>query len=113
MFGTFRISILTWKEECGRRDLNPGSQAWKACVLNQLDDDRHLDTSLNRKQQNKPIPTQADEAVINTLIAMKANGIQEATCRQINCKLEELARNSVKQLAVFTSNGHAIIFIKI
>jgi hypothetical protein len=20
---------------CGRRDLNPGSQAWKACVLNQ------------------------------------------------------------------------------
>ena len=25
---------------CGRRDLNPGSQAWKACVLNQLDDDR-------------------------------------------------------------------------
>jgi hypothetical protein len=44
MFGTFRISILTWKEECGRRDLNPGSQAWKACVLNQLDDDRHSDT---------------------------------------------------------------------
>jgi hypothetical protein len=29
---------------CGRRDLNPGSQAWKACVLNQLDDDRHSDT---------------------------------------------------------------------
>jgi hypothetical protein len=23
---------LDW---CGRRDLNPGSQAWKACVLNQ------------------------------------------------------------------------------
>ena len=29
---------------CGRRDLNPGSQAWKACVLNQLDDDRPSDT---------------------------------------------------------------------
>ena len=26
--------------ECGRRDLNPGSQAWKACVLTRLDDDR-------------------------------------------------------------------------
>ena len=22
-------------EWCGRRDLNPGSQAWRACVLNQ------------------------------------------------------------------------------
>jgi hypothetical protein len=32
---------ISW---CGRRDLNPGSQAWKACVLNQLDDDRHSDT---------------------------------------------------------------------
>jgi hypothetical protein len=27
---------------CGRRDLNPGSQAWKACVLTSLDDDRPL-----------------------------------------------------------------------
>ena len=27
---------------CGRRDLNPGSQAWKACVLTSLDDDRSL-----------------------------------------------------------------------
>ncbi len=27
---------------CGRRDLNPGSQAWKACVLTNLDDDRPL-----------------------------------------------------------------------
>ena len=79
---------------CGRRDLNPGSQAWKACVLNQLDDDRHLDTSLNREQQNKSIQPRAEEAVINPLIAMKANGIQEATCRQINYKLKELARNT-------------------
>ena len=30
---------------CGRRDLNPGSQAWKACVLNQLDDDRSVGVS--------------------------------------------------------------------
>jgi len=74
--------------------LNPGSQAWKACVLNQLDDDRHLDTSLNRKQQNKSIQPRAEEAVINTLIAIKANGIQEATCRQINYKLKELARHT-------------------
>ena len=27
---------------CGRRDLNPGSQAWKACVLTRLDDGRKL-----------------------------------------------------------------------
>ena len=27
-------------DRCGRRDLNPGSQAWKACVLTRLDDDR-------------------------------------------------------------------------
>ena len=79
---------------CGRRDLNPGSQAWKACVLNQLDDDRHLDTSLNRKQENKPISNKAEEAIINTLIAAKANGIREETCRQINYKLKELARNA-------------------
>ena len=74
--------------------MNPGSQAWKACVLNQLDDDRHLDTSLNRKQQNKPISTKAEEAVINVLIAIKADGIREAACRQINYKLKELARNA-------------------
>jgi hypothetical protein len=79
---------------CGRRDLNPGSQAWKACVLNQLDDDRHLDTSLNRKQQNKSIQPRAEEAIINTLIAMNADGIQEATCRQINYKLKELERHA-------------------
>jgi hypothetical protein len=33
------------------------------------------------KQENKPISSKAEEAVINTLIAMKANGIQGATCR--------------------------------
>ncbi len=38
----------------------------KACVLNQLDDDRHLDTSLNRKQQNKSIQSRAEEAITNT-----------------------------------------------
>gem|GEM_PF-5558640 len=77
---------------CGRRDLNPGSQAWKACVLNQLDDDRAQDTSLI--QQNKHISTKADEAIINTLITIKSNRIKEATCRQISYKLKETARNS-------------------
>ena len=36
---------------CGRRDLNPGSQAWKACVLNQLDDDRLSDTVVLETQK--------------------------------------------------------------
>jgi post-segregation antitoxin (ccd killing protein) len=85
------IKNVNW---CGRRDLNPGSQAWKACVLNQLDDDRYLDTSLNRKQQNKSIQPRAEGAIINTLIAIKANEIQEGTSRQINWKLKDLARNA-------------------
>jgi hypothetical protein len=47
----WKSTVITWQllkcicgSWCGRRDLNPGSQAWKACVLNQLDDDRHSDT---------------------------------------------------------------------
>ena len=72
--------------------MNPGSQAWKACVLNQLDDDRHLDTSLKSKQQNKSIQPRAEEGIINALLAIKANKIQEGKRRQINYRLKELAR---------------------
>ena len=58
------------------------------CVLNQLDDDRHLDTSLNPEQENKPIQPRVEEAIINVLMAIKAVGIREATCKHISYKLK-------------------------
>jgi integrase len=79
---------------CGRRDLNPGSQAWRACVLNQTRRRPHSDTSLNSLNTViNPIATGTEETIVNTLIALRNDGIREATLRQISFKLKELARN--------------------
>jgi hypothetical protein len=43
----------------------------------------HLNTSLKHdKQQNKPILGKAEKAVINTLIAIKADEIQEGRAKK-------------------------------
>jgi hypothetical protein len=53
---------------CGRRDLNPGSQAWKACVLNQLDDDRHSDTVVLETQKAiAALSADTSKTVLNAL----------------------------------------------
>jgi hypothetical protein len=54
---------------CGRRDLNPGSQAWKACVLNQLDDDRHSDT----------VVLETKKAIDSTLTMLTNDGLKKDT----------------------------------
>ena len=51
---------------CGRRDLNPGSQAWKACVLNQLDDDRPSDT----------VVLETKKAIDSTLTMLANDGLK-------------------------------------
>jgi hypothetical protein len=66
---------------CGRRDLNPGSQAWKACVLNQLDDDRHSDTIL----------LETKKAIDATLTMLTNDGQKPNTVRHTKYKLQELA----------------------
>jgi integrase len=96
------MKMVGW---CGRRDLNPGSQAWRACVLNQsrqeslrthkilssLDHDRIQEAKL--LLQINPISTTVEASIINAIIAMRSNGRKENTLRAINYKLRELARN--------------------
>jgi hypothetical protein len=87
---------------CGRRDLNPGSQAWKACVLNQLDDDRHSDT----------IVLETKKAIDATLTLLTNDGQKPNTVRHIKYKLQELAAHvdlfnpeAVKHYAAKTFNS--------
>jgi hypothetical protein len=61
--------------------LNPGSQAWKACVLNQLDDDRHSDT----------IDLETLKAIDSTLTMLTNDGLKPNTVRHTKYKLLELA----------------------
>jgi len=85
--------------------LNPGSQAWRACVLNhsrqesvrthkiqsRLDDDRTHEAKLF--QQINPIPLSVEASITNTTLNMKSNGRKGTTIRTVNYKLRELARN--------------------
>jgi integrase len=61
--------------------LNPGSQAWKACVLNQLDDDRHSDT----------VVLETKKAIASTLTMLTNDGQKPNTVRHTKYKLQELA----------------------
>jgi hypothetical protein len=61
--------------------LNPGSQAWKACVLNQLDDDRHSDK----------IVLETQKAIASTLTMLTNDGQKTNTVRHTKYKLLELA----------------------
>jgi integrase len=61
--------------------LNPGSQAWKACVLNQLDDDRHSDT----------VVLETKKAIDATLTMLINDGQKPNTVRHTRYKLQELA----------------------
>ncbi len=85
--------------------MNPGSQAWRACVLNhsrqeslgthkiqcRLDDDRTHEAKLFR--QINPIPLSAEASIINTIIALKSDGKKDTTLKAVNYKLRETARN--------------------
>jgi len=72
--------------------LNPGSPASQASVLIQPRLRAHSDTGLNT--QINPISLKTEETIINTLLALRGDGITETTLRQINYKLRELARNT-------------------
>ncbi len=61
--------------------MNPGSQAWKACVLNQLDDDRHSDT----------VVLETKKAIDATLTMLINDGLKPNTVRHTRYKLQELA----------------------
>ena len=61
--------------------MNPGSQAWKACVLNQLDDDRHSDT----------VVSETKKAIYSTLAMLINDGQKHNTVRHTKYKLQELA----------------------
>ncbi len=61
--------------------MNPGSQAWKACVLNQLDDDRHSDT----------VVLETKKAIDATLTMLTNDGLKPNTVRHTRYKLRELA----------------------
>ena len=64
----------------------PGSSAWQADVLDQARLRPHSDTLLLNKVIN-PIPTQIEEKIINTLIALRNDGITLHTGNQIGYKL--------------------------
>jgi len=71
--------------------LNPGSPAPQASVLIQPRPRAHSDTGLEK--QINPISINAEQAIINTIITLRNDGVTETTRKQINYKLRELARN--------------------
>jgi integrase len=70
----------------------PGSSAWEADVLAKLDYDRPRQSTFSNPL--KTIPTKTEETVINTLIALRNNGLNEQTVKNVSYKLRQIARQS-------------------
>jgi len=73
----------------------PGSSAWQADVLDQARLRPHEDSLLLHalKPVLKPISTKTEETIINTLIALRNNGLNEQTIKGISYKLRQIAQN--------------------
>jgi site-specific recombinase XerD len=73
--------------------LNPGSHTPQACILNQARRRPHSDTCLTTENK-KPISNKTEEAIINTLIAMKNNAKAEITIKQVSYKLKQISEHA-------------------
>jgi integrase len=73
--------------------LNPGSQAWRACVLNHSRCQANWDTCLTQSRRRPP-PPKVEATIINTLIALRNDGLKPRTLTAIDYKLRELERNT-------------------
>ena len=76
--------VLWW----GRWDLNPGSHAPQACILNH---------ARRRPQQDTCFSEETEQAIIKTLTFLKNNGKSKTVQSQANWKFRQIARGTYKE----------------
>ena len=84
--------------------MNPGSPAPQASVLIQTSRENHLDSGFHSRlrarikgryaKEISLIPPKTEETIINTLIALRGEGITETVLETISQKLRQIARNT-------------------